>query len=125
LEVVTDPAMQEMTDHCKPAAGAGYTAAQYAIAVEALMASPYSAVRRDELEPQLGGTANENQAALQAMVRANVLGVRPFSYWARDIDPKAFGSTAAMVVTAPSSVHRYLMKSEEFLTVLRKAQKVR
>jgi hypothetical protein len=84
--------MQAMKDGSHPAAGAGYTASQYASAVEALMASPYNAVSRDELEQQLGGTADENSAALEAMVRANLLGVRPYSNWARDIDLEAFGS---------------------------------
>lgn len=105
-------ATQVMQARCSGLADAGYTTAQYAVAVRAIVESPYNAVPRPELERQLGGSKDQNTAALLAMVKANLLGIRPSSPWARDITSEAFGS-AKQVVTAPTPVHLHVMRTDD------------
>ncbi len=107
-------ATQVMQARCSGLADAGYTTAQYAVAVRAIVESPYNAVPRPELERQLGGTEDQNTAVLLAMVRANLLGIRPSSTWAKDIAIEVFGS-AEQVVTAPSPVHLHVMRTNDTL----------
>jgi hypothetical protein len=91
----------------RPPPGAGYTAADYATAVDAMLKSPYTMVNDEELEAVLG------QQPLEAMVRANLLSLRPYSPWAADIDVAAFGPRQRFnVVTAPTPLHLYLMEEE-------------
>ncbi len=92
----------------QPLPGAGYTAADYATAVKAILDSPYNAVDGKQLIGLLG-----RPQPLQAMVQANQLALRPYSAFAKDVDPAAFGpKQRATVVTAPSSLHLYLMHEE-------------
>jgi hypothetical protein len=96
-----------------PKPGAGYTAADYAAAVKAILDSPYKAVNKKRLEAALGSQPGVALEVLEAMVQANLLALRPYSPWARDIDPEAFGpGRRSMVVTAPSALHLYLMQVE-------------
>ena len=90
-----------------PAADAGYTATDYATAVKAILESPYNAVDKQQLMAELG------KQALDAMVHANLLALRPYSSWATDIDVEAFGpKKRSTVVTAPTTLHLYLMEQE-------------
>jgi hypothetical protein len=83
----------------RPPPGAGYTAADYATAVDAILKSPYKAVNDEELEAVLG------QQSLEAMVQANLLALRPYSHWAADIDFAAFGvDLDATVVTCIEAI---------------------
>ncbi len=92
----------------RPPPGAGYTAADYATAVKAILDSPYNAVDEEKLTDLLG-----QPQPLQAMVQANQLALRPYSAFARDIDPAAFGpGQDATVVTPPSSLHFYHMQGK-------------
>ncbi len=99
-----------------PEAGAGYTSAQFGVAVQALVASSHGAVLRqdlcNELMSRTGVAAAEAREALQAMVRDNILAMRPYSPLARDIDPGAFGSPPSQIVTAPTAVHMYVMRKD-------------
>jgi hypothetical protein len=89
----------------RPTPGAGYTAADYATAVDAILQSPFKAVNDEHLEAVLG------EQPLEAMVQANLLALRPYSHWAADIDAAAFGvDLDATVVTAPTPLHLYLME---------------
>lgn len=91
----------------RPAPDAGYTAADHATAVNAILESPYKAVNAEDLEAVLG------RQPLEAMVQANLLALRPYSSWATDIDVAAFGPEQRLtVVTAPTSLHLYLMEAE-------------
>lgn len=57
--------------------------------------------------------AKLGKKALDAMVQANLLALRPYSFWAADIDVEAFGPRQRFtVVTAPSALHLYLMEQE-------------
>jgi hypothetical protein len=56
------------------AAGAGYTAADYGTAVDAILKSPYKAVDHKHLIAVVG------QQSLQAMVRAKQLALQPYFY---------------------------------------------
>ncbi|KAF6265761.1 hypothetical protein COO60DRAFT_1266184 [Scenedesmus sp. NREL 46B-D3] len=48
---------------------------------------------------------------LEAMVQANLAALRPYSYWAADIDVTAFGADKLFtVVTAPAPLHFYLLE---------------
>lgn len=87
--------------------GPGWTREQYAAAVLAILDNPYHAVRRRELEAQLGG-GSCGTAALKAMVNANLLELRPPSDLAADIPQKAYGKRK-MVVTAPTPAQLYVM----------------
>jgi hypothetical protein len=91
----------------RPTPGAGYTAADYATAANAILQSPYKAVNDEELEAVLG------EQPLEAMVQANLLALRPYSHWAADIDAAAFGPGRRFtVVTAPTPLHLYLLEEE-------------
>jgi len=95
----------------RPGPGAGYTAKDYATAIKAILDSPYNAVTIDVLEAALSSTQPE--VVVKAMVAANLLALRPYSPWAKDIDSRAFGRTRrATLVTAPSAVQLYLMQEE-------------
>jgi hypothetical protein len=97
-----------------PEPGAGYTAADYATAVKAILDSPYQAVNKKRIEAALGGQPGVALEVLEAMVQANLLALRPYSPWAKDIDPEAFGPRRQFtVVTAPSALHLYLMQVEQ------------
>jgi hypothetical protein len=96
-----------MEDGYVPASNAGYAARDYATAVAAILESPYNAVDKQQLTAVLG------QQPLEAMVRANLLALRPYSPWAADIDVAAFGPRQRFtVVTAPTPLHLYLMEEE-------------
>lgn len=91
-----------------PAADAASTAADYATAVKAILDSPYHAVEVQQLATAL------DRRALDAMVQAHLLSLRSYSHWATDMDPAAFGPQKwSTVVTAASSVHLHLMRSEK------------
>jgi hypothetical protein len=91
----------------RPPPGAGYTAADYATAVNAILQNPYKAVIDEELEAVVG------ELPLEAMMQANLLALRPYSQWAADIDAAAFGANSrATVVTAPTPIQLYLMEEE-------------
>jgi hypothetical protein len=93
----------------KPTPGAGYTAADYGAAVKAILDSPYHAVDIDSLEEAL--RSPHQDTVVEAMVQANLLALRPYSTWAKDIEPAAFGPDERFtVVTAPSALHLYLMQ---------------
>ena len=86
----------------------GWTPAQYAAAVRLLLASPARAVPADVVKAKFGG-GGEGKRVLQAMVRANLLSYRPFSYWARDLDRSAFQG-CDVVITAPTPAHLACMR---------------
>lgn len=91
----------------RPAPDAAYTAADYAIAVNAILKSSYKVVDDEDLTAVLG------EPPLEAMVQANLLALRPYSPWAADIDAAAFGPGQRFtVVTAPTPIHLYLMQEE-------------
>ncbi|KAF6263071.1 hypothetical protein COO60DRAFT_1635487 [Scenedesmus sp. NREL 46B-D3] len=91
LSQVTKDVWRSMKPGYRPAPDAGYTAADYATAVDAILKSPYKAVN-DE---------------------ANLLALRPYSPWAADIDAAAFGPKRRFtMVTAPPPLHLFLMKEE-------------
>ncbi len=99
---------------CWPARGAGYTKAQYDDAVAALLESPHNAVGLSQMEQLLGdGDRSEGAAALEALLQAGLLALRPYSDWARDMEPAAFGPHSLPVITAPSAVHLHVMKSDQ------------
>eukprot|EP00877_Chromochloris_zofingiensis_P011590 jgi/Chrzof1/6685/Cz19g05200.t1 len=105
IQVVKDVARTLQPGYLPPPT-AGYTAADCATAVKAILDSPYKAVDEDLLSSQLGSLE-----PLQAMVKANLLALRPFSPWAYDVSAKAFGpERLATVITAPSALHLYLME---------------
>lgn len=115
-----------MREGYRPRPGAGYKAKDYAAAVKAILGSPYNAVVVDTLEATL--SSQQPEEVVKAMVRANLLALRPFSYWAKDIDPAAFGPDMdATVVAAPSAVELYLMqrKRDTLLAALSRDIKVR
>eukprot|EP00878_Enallax_costatus_P016131 GHUV01016920.1.p2 GENE.GHUV01016920.1~~GHUV01016920.1.p2 ORF type:complete len:234 (+),score=95.96 GHUV01016920.1:1598-2299(+) len=88
-----------------PAPDAGYTATDYATAVKDILDSDHNAVEDVGLAEKLG------KQSLDAMVQANLLALRPYSSWAADIDDAAFGPDQCFtVVTAPTTLHLYLMK---------------
>lgn len=96
-----------MEDGYAPASDAGYTAADYATAVAAVLDSPYNAVDKQQLTSEL------DKQPLEAMVQANLLALRPYSPWASDISVAAFGPEQRFtVVTAPTPLHLYLMEEE-------------
>jgi hypothetical protein len=96
-----------MSDGHRPSPDAGYTASDYATAVNAILQSPYKAVADHELYAVLG------KQPLEAMVQAKLLALRPYSHWAADIDAAAFGPAQRFtVVTAYSPLHLYLMEEE-------------
>eukprot|EP00882_Tetradesmus_deserticola_P018351 GHRQ01019711.1.p1 GENE.GHRQ01019711.1~~GHRQ01019711.1.p1 ORF type:complete len:274 (+),score=89.16 GHRQ01019711.1:126-824(+) len=96
-----------MEDGYVPDPDAGYTAADYATAVNAILESPYNAVLKQRLMAVLG------KRPLEAMVRANLLALRPYSSWATDIDVAAFGPRLrSTVVTALTALHLFLMREE-------------
>jgi hypothetical protein len=91
-------------------------AAEYAVAVNAILSSPYKAVALDSLIALMG--SQQPRVAVEAMVKANLLALRPYSEWAKDVDAAAFGplqkstvvTAPSTVVTAPSAVELYLME---------------
>jgi hypothetical protein len=92
----------------RPRAGAAWTASDYAAAVKAILESPHNAVDSQELVAVIG------ERPLEALLQANQLALRPYSSWATDINPHAFGADRdATVVTAPTSMHLYLMHRKE------------
>jgi hypothetical protein len=89
-------------------AGAACTSSDYATAVKAILQSPYNAADGQQLYAVLG------ERPLEALVQANQLAMLPYSSWATDINPEAFGPDRRLtVVTAPTSMHLHLMKAEE------------
>jgi len=73
--------------------------------LDAILKSPYKAVDEQDLTAVLG------KQPLEAMVQANLLALRPYSFWAEDIDAAAFGvNLDATVVTAPTPLHLHLME---------------
>lgn len=102
-----------------PKADAGYTAADYATAVKAILDSPHHAVAQDQLDAVLGDQATS------ALVQANLLALRPYSYWAKDIDLAAFGpGKDSVVVTALTPLHLFNMHrhKERLLAALNSQQ---
>ncbi len=98
-----------MRDGYWPYPDAGYTAADYATAVKAILNSPYKAFDEELLVDLL----SSKQQALDAMVQANLLTLRHYSPWATDIDAAAFGPDLhSTVVTAPTPLHLYLMQEK-------------
>ena len=96
----------------RPPPGAGYTASDYAAAVNAILGSPYKAVDIGSLEAALG--SQQPSVAVEAMVKANLLALRPYSSWASDVDVAAFGPTQDwVVVMAPSAVELYQMEIKQ------------
>ena len=67
-----------MTRVCEGLKGQpGWSAAQYKIEVQQLVDSLHGAVIADELYSELGGEEGAAAAAVQAMVKANMLAYRP------------------------------------------------
>jgi hypothetical protein len=104
--------------------GDGWTAAQYAHTSLLLLNSTHNAVIQSEMEMQLGrhnstavalGVEAQTEAgglALAAMVKANLLSLRPYCVWAQDILREAHGpltSEPSTVITAASAVHLYCL----------------
>lgn len=107
LKQVTKDVWSVMRKGCNPAEGAGYSARDYALAVKAILESPFKAVDEDTLENALG------KHVVRAMVGANLLALRPYSAWAKDIDPAAYGPDGlSSVVAAPSAMALYLMQKK-------------
>jgi len=99
--------------------GDGYSAVQYAAAALRLLTSPCGGVVSEDMCQLLAEYAYspvvepQEQYRLSAevllrLVQANALALRPFSPFARDIPPDAFGKGTSMV-TAPSAMHLYCM----------------
>jgi hypothetical protein len=98
---------------------ADWTAAQFASAALLLLNTPNHAVTRGNLEVLLGShitdddDTSKQQASgwvtLKALVKANVLSLRPDSEWALDIPHDRFRASA-VIVTAASAVDLYAMK---------------
>jgi hypothetical protein len=86
--------------------GPGFEGWQLGAVIRALCASPYGAVFREDLAALVGA------APLAAMLRANLLGLRPQnSPLARDMPAAAWqGLTASQLVGAASSVHMFVMR---------------
>jgi hypothetical protein len=113
LRQVVKDVWRTMKPGYRPAADAAYTAADYAIAVDAILKSPYKAVDEEQLEAVIG------QRSLQAMVRMKQLALRPYSHWAADINAAAFGAQLrATVVTAPTPLHLYPYRRKPHFTSL-------
>ena len=99
----------------KPGSEAGWTVQQYATAVRAITAGAPYAVRASVLIAQLGGGYAGSQV-LQAMVRADLVAIRPYSFWARDVPKGAFRASDGPdfmleeVVTAPTPADLYCMR---------------
>jgi len=111
LRGVTGDVWEALKAGSAPSADAGYTSKQFSTAVQALVESPFrsGAVDAQELGSKLGGAA-----ALNAMVKADLVAIRPFSDWAQDIEPEAFGpKMRSSVVTAATPVHLHLMREEQ------------
>lgn len=89
--------------------GPGWTPEQYATAVLAILDSPYHVVQRSQLNAKLGGGSG-GAAAVTAMVRANLLALRPPSRLAVDIPQVAYGDNRKVVVTAPTPARLHAMK---------------
>lgn len=107
LSQVAKDVWRTMNPGYRPAPDAAYTSADYAMAVDAILKSPYKAVDEEDLTAVLG------KQPLEAMVQANLLALRPYSFWAEDIDAAAFGvDLDATVVTAPTPLHLHLMQEE-------------
>eukprot|EP00898_Chlorokybus_atmophyticus_P005013 jgi/Chlat1/5512/Chrsp360S05330 len=84
-----------------PLGSAGYERKHLETAVTAILNSPYKAVNAEQLQRVIP------PEAFDALIAANLLGIRCSSDWARDIDELAFGpdNGEAMVVTALTSAH--------------------
>lgn len=100
----------EVLSGLKCTAADGCTQRHYATAVRSLLATPSSSVPAATLEAALGGAGTGNQV-VQAMVQANLLAYRPWSYWAQDIDKRAFQD--GVVVTAPTPAHLACMREQK------------
>jgi hypothetical protein len=105
--------------------GDGWTAAQFAHAALLLLNGTHNAVPLQDMKMQLGrhnstavGFGAQAQAAaggqaVEALVRANQLSLRPYSVWASDIAREAYGpltSKPRPVITAASAVHLSCMR---------------
>ena len=86
--------------------GPGFEGWQLGAVIRALCASPHGAVFRWDLAVLVGA------APLAAMLRANLLGLRPqYSTLARDMPAAAWqGQTGTPLIGAASSVHMFVMR---------------
>eukprot|EP00898_Chlorokybus_atmophyticus_P005014 jgi/Chlat1/5513/Chrsp360S05324 len=84
-----------------PLKGAGFERKHFETAVTAVLNSTYMAVIAEQLQPDIPSDA------LNALIAANLLGIRCSPEWARDVDALAFGpkNGRARLVTAPNSPH--------------------
>eukprot|EP00611_Tribonema_gayanum_P027219 TRINITY_DN665_c2_g1_i2.p1 TRINITY_DN665_c2_g1~~TRINITY_DN665_c2_g1_i2.p1 ORF type:complete len:361 (+),score=72.58 TRINITY_DN665_c2_g1_i2:133-1215(+) len=105
--------------------GDGFNSVHYIDAALALLNSPHNAITQHAMELLLGsrnktavhlGTAAQVQAGarvLRAIVKANRLGLRPYSAWAKDIPREAYGPEfrpPLAIVTAPTPADLYSMR---------------
>ena len=95
------------------------TTQQYVSVMEQLLAASYHAVSADDLIEALG---DDGEAALEAMVKENLLGYRPESSWARDVPVGAFDALSSNLVTAPSAAHLHCMRLLEQQGKLKQSQ---
>jgi hypothetical protein len=106
--------------------GNGWTAAQYAHTGLLLLNSTHNVVVLEDMKMELGrhnstavalGRKTQAEAggrALAAMVKANLLSLRPYCEWAQDIQREAHGpltSEPSTVITAASAVHLHCMRA--------------
>jgi hypothetical protein len=106
--------------------GDGWTAAQYAHTGLLLLNSTHNAVVLNDMEVELGrhnrtavalgveAQAEAGGRALAAMVKANLLSLRPYCEWAQDIQREAHGpltSEPSTVITAASAVHLHCVRA--------------
>jgi hypothetical protein len=104
-----------------------WTSAQYCAAALALVGSPYSAITVEQMQAILGRRVttstniHEQQSAgapaLQALLKAQQLILRPYSDWALDIPHEAYyddskQAYSAAVVTAPVPADLYCMSRQ-------------
>ena len=75
----------------------GWSAAQYKTVVQCLVDAPYGAVVADELYTKLGVDKSSAEAAVVAMVKADVLSYRPHSGGWRLAEVKGPKSTCQSV----------------------------
>eukprot|EP00898_Chlorokybus_atmophyticus_P000573 jgi/Chlat1/1516/Chrsp12S02034 len=84
-----------------PLGNVGFEGEDFRTAVNTILASKYLAVDVEVLQQKI------KPSAFNALIAANLLGIRCSPKWARDVDAEAFspGNGTAMVVTAPNSAH--------------------
>ena len=86
------------------------TTQQLRVALQEIVSAKHHAVTVRELQRTLNKYGEDGKAAVQALIRANVLGYRPYSPWATDVPREAYGKTKRAIITAPTAVHLYCMK---------------